>query len=239
MSPTWRPRNVVIHGDCVEVMRRMAPASVDFVLTDPPYLVRYRDRSGRTVANDDNDAWLKPAFAEMYRVLKPGTFCMSFYGWNAADRVWMGHERKRGKLGDLDALLLAGDRSPFSRIAGDLRALGLDPSSHGPQRSDIRHVIALDTDTQLPPGAARALTGIMAHPLNRPVHDPRTGLVVAITIPWVQRELVREYAEYIQSRHGRTIDAMKDYARRTGTRLWINHDKEQHAAIPKAPAFVE
>lgn len=64
----------------------MAPASVDFVLTDPPYLVRYRDRSGRTVANDDNDAWLKPAFAEMYRVLKPGTFCMSFYGWNAADR---------------------------------------------------------------------------------------------------------------------------------------------------------
>ncbi|MGE0677203.1 DNA methyltransferase [Pseudolabrys sp.] len=86
MSPTWRPRNVVIHGGCVEVMRRMAPASVDFVLTDPPYLVRYRDRHGRTVVNDDNDAWLKPAFAEMYRVLKPGTFCMSFYGWSAADR---------------------------------------------------------------------------------------------------------------------------------------------------------
>jgi site-specific DNA-methyltransferase (adenine-specific) len=86
MNPIWRPRNVVIHGDCVQVMSRMAPASIDFVLTDPPYLVRYRDRDGRTVANDDNDGWLEPAFAEMYRVLKPGTFCMSFYGWNAADK---------------------------------------------------------------------------------------------------------------------------------------------------------
>ncbi len=86
MSPLVSPRNTVIHGDCVQVMRRMASASVDFILTDPPYLVRYRDRAGRVVRNDDNDAWLKPAFAEMYRVLKPGTFCISFYGWNVADK---------------------------------------------------------------------------------------------------------------------------------------------------------
>jgi DNA modification methylase len=78
--------NTVIHGDCVEVMQRMESASVDFILTDPPYLVRYRDRAGRSVRNDDNDAWLKPAFAEMYRVLKPGSFCLSFYGWNVADK---------------------------------------------------------------------------------------------------------------------------------------------------------
>jgi site-specific DNA-methyltransferase (adenine-specific) len=48
--------------------------------------VRYRSSNGETIRNDDNDAWLEPAFAEMYRVLKPGTFCLSFYGWNAADK---------------------------------------------------------------------------------------------------------------------------------------------------------
>lgn len=79
-------RNKVLLGDCVQVMRRMPSASVDFILTDPPYLVRYRSRTGHTIANDDRDDWLEPAFAEMYRVLKPGSFCVSFYGWNAADK---------------------------------------------------------------------------------------------------------------------------------------------------------
>jgi site-specific DNA-methyltransferase (adenine-specific) len=84
--PLFEPRNTVIHGDCVQVMQRMESASVDFILTDPPYLVRYRSRDGQTIRNDDNDAWLNPAFAEMYRVLKPGSFCLSFYGWNVADK---------------------------------------------------------------------------------------------------------------------------------------------------------
>lgn len=64
----------------------MPAASVDLVLTDPPYLVRYRSRSGETLINDDCDDRLEPAFAEMYRLLKPGSFCLSFYGWNAADK---------------------------------------------------------------------------------------------------------------------------------------------------------
>jgi site-specific DNA-methyltransferase (adenine-specific) len=78
----------ILHGDCVQVMRELPSESVDFILTDPPYLVRYRDRGGRTVANDDNDRWLKPAFAEMFRLLKPGTLALSFYGWNAVDRFF-------------------------------------------------------------------------------------------------------------------------------------------------------
>ena len=87
MTPLLFPsRDQVIHGDCVEVMKSMEANSIDFILTDPPYLVRYRSRDGRRIANDDNDAWLRPAFAEMYRVLKPGSFCISFYGWQAADR---------------------------------------------------------------------------------------------------------------------------------------------------------
>jgi len=78
-------QNNVTRGDCIDVMRGMPWASVDFILTDPPYLVNYRDRSGRRVANDDNDAWLKPAFRQTYRVLRPNSLCVSFYGWNKVD----------------------------------------------------------------------------------------------------------------------------------------------------------
>lgn len=79
-------RNTVVHGDCVKVMRQMESASVDFILTDPPYLCRYRSRDGQTIANDDRDGWLVPAFAEMHRILKPDSLCLTFYGWNAADK---------------------------------------------------------------------------------------------------------------------------------------------------------
>jgi len=77
--------NSVMLGDCIGLMRGLEADSVDFILTDPPYLVNYRDRSGRRVAGDDNDRWLHPAFTEMYRVLKDDSFCVSFYGWNRID----------------------------------------------------------------------------------------------------------------------------------------------------------
>jgi DNA modification methylase len=77
--------NRVMHGDCVAFMRRMESESIDFILTDPPYITRYRSRDGRTVINDDNARWLRPAFTQMYRLLKNGAFCVSFYGWNNAD----------------------------------------------------------------------------------------------------------------------------------------------------------
>ena len=57
----------VILGDCLQVMRELPAACVDMVLTDPPYLVSYKDRQGRTVANDNNDRWMFPAFAELRR----------------------------------------------------------------------------------------------------------------------------------------------------------------------------
>ena len=77
--------------------------------------------------------------------------------WNAADRIWMGHERKRGKLGDLNALLRGAGRERFSLVVGDTAAL-----------PGVRYVITLDTDTQLPRDAARKFVATMAHPLNRP-----------------------------------------------------------------------
>jgi cellobiose phosphorylase len=86
--------------------------------------------------------------------------------WNARERVWMGHERKRGKLGDLNALLRGGTTDAFSRITGRIAAL-----------SGVRYVITLDTDTQLPRDSARQLAGTMAHPLNRARFDAASGRV--------------------------------------------------------------
>lgn len=79
------PRNVVINANCIDAMRTFDKGSVDFILTDPPYVTRFRDRQGRTVANDDNGRWLRPAFNQMHRVLKDGGFAISFYGWNKVD----------------------------------------------------------------------------------------------------------------------------------------------------------
>lgn len=77
--------NTVLRGDCRQVLPQLPAASVDLVLTDPPYLVNYRARDGRTVAGDVDDEWLLPSFREVYRVLKANRFCVSFYGWNRAD----------------------------------------------------------------------------------------------------------------------------------------------------------
>ncbi|GGA02588.1 glycoside hydrolase family 94 protein [Dyella caseinilytica] len=88
--------------------------------------------------------------------------------WNPVQKVWMGYERKRGKLADLNALLRGGDANRFSLIVGRIDAL-----------KDVRYVIALDVDTQLPRGTARQFIGAMAHPLNRPVYDARKRRIVA------------------------------------------------------------
>jgi cyclic beta-1,2-glucan synthetase len=80
--------------------------------------------------------------------------------WNAVARIWMGHERKRGKLGDLNALLRGGRADGFSLVVGATGVL-----------SQVKYVITLDTDTQLPRDAARQFVGAMAHPLNTPRFD--------------------------------------------------------------------
>jgi adenine-specific DNA-methyltransferase len=79
-------RNTIIHADCVKALPALPDTTVDFILTDPPYLVSYKPRDGRSVSNDHDDSWLKPAFAEMYRVLAADGYCLTFYGWPHADR---------------------------------------------------------------------------------------------------------------------------------------------------------
>ncbi len=79
--------------------------------------------------------------------------------WNAQEGVWMGYERKRGKLSDLNATL-RGEAGRFSEVVGETAML-----------SGTRYVVTLDTDTQLPRDAARQLVGTLAHPLNQAVFD--------------------------------------------------------------------
>ena len=85
--------------------------------------------------------------------------------FNARQGVWMGWERKRGKLLDLNKLL-KGEFDAFPVKAGDLGAL---------QR--VVYIITLDSDTQLPRGTAHSMVGAMAHPLNRAVIDPEYRIV--------------------------------------------------------------
>ena len=87
--------------------------------------------------------------------------------WNPVERVWMGYERKRGKLEQFNARLRGGAQTAFSELVGDASIL-----------DSIRYVITLDTDTQLPRDAARTLIGNLAHPLNRPVFDAARGRIV-------------------------------------------------------------
>jgi len=88
--------------------------------------------------------------------------------WNASEGCWMGYERKRGKLAELNALLRGRGRERFALVVGALEAL-----------AGVRYVITLDADTQLPRDAARQFVGAMAHPLNRPRYDERRRRVIA------------------------------------------------------------
>jgi cyclic beta-1,2-glucan synthetase len=85
--------------------------------------------------------------------------------WNPSEGTWMGWERKRGKLGEFNAFL-RGTEGAFTAVAG-----------RTPVLRDCRYVITLDSDTMLPPGAARTLVGAMAHPLNRAEFDAARGRV--------------------------------------------------------------
>ena len=85
--------------------------------------------------------------------------------WNPAESKWMGYERKRGKLNDLNKFLL-GAGNNFDTAIGDLARL-----------RGIRFVITLDTDTQLPRDSAAKMIGAAAHPLNLPVLDSKTKMV--------------------------------------------------------------
>jgi cyclic beta-1,2-glucan synthetase len=119
--------------------------------------------------------------------------------WNPRERIWMGYERKRGKLQDLNSFLRGGgSRNFFSRVEGETAVL-----------ANVKYVITLDTDTQLPREAVWQFVGTMAHPLNRARYDEKLERVVegygilqprvAVSLPSVSRS---RYARLSSSEPG-------------------------------------
>ncbi len=125
---------------------------------------------------------------EKYRHARGDTFFLLHRPrrWNPRERMWMGYERKRGKLAELNALLRGSSRDRFSLVVGATAVL-----------SNVKYVITLDTDTQLARDSAWQFVGAMAHPLNRPRYDEHKQRVcegygilqprVAVSLPGTNR----------------------------------------------------
>ena len=88
--------------------------------------------------------------------------------WSEVQQQWIGWERKRGKLHELNRLLRGATDTTFMAVGGHQAAVP----------AGVRYVITLDADTRLPRDTARRLIGKLAHPLNQPRFDPASGRVV-------------------------------------------------------------
>lgn len=165
-SMLTNPRSV---DDLVEAMEVRFLANQDSNLYFA-LLTDFGDAHEETLADDELLLQLAQtqikALNEKYDAARKNTFFLFHRPrrWNPHDSIWMGYERKRGKLADLNALLrdekfsIAKER--FSRIVGDITCL-----------ANVKYVITLDTDTQMPRDVARQLVGAIAHPLNRARYD--------------------------------------------------------------------
>lgn len=135
------------------------------LLTDPPDSTQQFDDKDALASLCSN---LVGQLNEKYACEKKGSL-FHFHRnrtYNASEGLWMGWERKRGKLLEFNRYLL-GQGDCFEVKSGDLSVLA----------KKIRYVITLDLDTQLPPSAAQRLVGAIAHPLNRAVFNPSTNTV--------------------------------------------------------------
>jgi cyclic beta-1,2-glucan synthetase len=135
------------------------------LLTDPPDAATQFDDKDKLA---EQCAGLIQKLNAKYGAEGKGSFFLfhRHRAYNPSEGIWMGWERKRGKLLDFNKLLLETcDNFPVK--AGNLGVL-----------RNVKYVITLDSDTQLPRDAAHRLVGAIAHPLNRAVIDPATNTVV-------------------------------------------------------------
>lgn len=132
----------------------------------------YKDADAVEQITDDTITWAAmEGIRELNRKYSSGGPDIFYYMhrkriYNKAQGRWMGWERKRGAIVEFNRLLRGFAVTNFSTITGDVSQL--------PQ---IKYVITLDADTNLPMGAAKRLIGTIAHPLNKAVIDEKTGLV--------------------------------------------------------------
>ncbi len=136
-------------------------------------LTDFTDAEYETCPDDEQFLALAKEGIEKLNERYPSPECDNFFlfhrarSWNEMEKIWMGHERKRGKLEDLNRYLRSGDESVFACVTGE-----------SDQLRNIKYVITLDADTVMARDSAWQMVGTMAHPLTRPVYDEQIGRVV-------------------------------------------------------------
>ena len=114
--------------------------------------------------------------------------------WNKTEKKWMGYERKRGKLAELNHLIQGKDGHDFMTIVGEEKIY-----------RTVKFIITLDTDTQLPRDSAKKMVGTLAHPLNRAVFSEKKQRIVqgySILQPRVSNSLPGEAGSLYGKIHG-------------------------------------
>ncbi len=152
-------------------------------------LTDYQDADKESLREDESLLRLAANMIEGLNEKYEGNHFFLFHRprqWNARERRWMGYERKRGKLEELNSLLRGGSRDRFSLVVGKTDILPY-----------VKYVITLDSDTKLPRDSARQMVGTMAHPLNRPRYDEKRKCIcgghailqprVAVSLPGTTR----------------------------------------------------
>jgi DNA modification methylase len=215
-EPVMTISNEIILSDCIDGMSKLEAASVDFVLTDPPYVIDYRSRDGRSVANDDNARWLRPAFTQIYRVLKPATFCVSFYAWNRVQlfmSAWrdagfraVGHIVFRKRYASGARFLRYEHEAAYLLAKGDV----LPPAQPIPDVIDFRYTGNKLHPTQKPVASLKPLIAAFC-PATGIVLDPFAGSGSTLA---AAKELGRRYLGFeINAQHHSTattrLDAMR------------------------------
>ncbi|MEO6405524.1 MAG: glucoamylase family protein [Ferruginibacter sp.] len=156
----------------------------------------------KAVINDDDEILLnyitdKITELNIKHQFAPNEKFMLFHRprkYNSKEKKWMGYERKRGKIGDLNALLIENIKEPFSLIHADENIY-----------KQVKYVITLDTDTLLPKDVVWQMVGTMAHPLNRPIYHERKKRVTegySILQPRVSNSLPGDNSSMYARMHG-------------------------------------
>ncbi|WP_374710494.1 GH36-type glycosyl hydrolase domain-containing protein [Massilia pseudoviolaceinigra] len=151
--------------DFVDAPKQHMPGDEDLVEQARATIAELNEKYGCDVDEEILGADGEPAMSRCH--LQPFLLLHRPRVWSASENAWIGYERKRGKLAALNAFLRGGARDQFSMVAGSTDGL-----------ANVRYVITLDTDTQLPRDAARQFIATMAHPLNRPTLDKAGKRVV-------------------------------------------------------------
>ncbi len=136
-------------------------------------LTDFADAAAETMPGDAQLLDLAEKGVERLNAKYPCDECDNFYlfhrsrTWNEMERIWMGHERKRGKLEALNRYLRTGAKDIFAKVHG-----------RGYLLRNVKYVITLDGDTVMARDSAWQMAGTMAHPLARPEYDEAAGRVV-------------------------------------------------------------